>query len=58
MAGHYRGQCDCFAVYYEESNKVYLIQVDQVGTIKAKLRLVPAKNNQEKLVQWAKDYEL
>ncbi len=55
---HYRGQCDYFAVYHEELNKVYLLPVDQVGAVEAKLRLVPAKNNQEKFVRWAKDYEL
>ena len=53
---HYRGQCDYFAVYCEQLNKVYLIPVDQVGTTRAHLRLVPAKNNQEKNVRWAKDY--
>ncbi len=55
---HYRGQCDYFAVYCEELEKVYLIQVDQVGTTRANLRLMPSKNNQEKHVRWAKDYEL
>ncbi len=55
---HYREQCDYFAVYNEELNKVYLIPVDQVGITNAKLRLLPAKNNQEKYVRWAKDYEL
>lgn len=55
---HYRGQCDFFAVYCEELNKIYLLPVDEVGTTRAKLRLVPAKNRQEKNVRWAKDYEL
>ena len=55
---HYRGQCDYFAVYCEELNKVYLISVDEVGTTRANLRLMPAKNNQTKNVRWARDYEL
>ncbi|HLG60306.1 MAG TPA: group I intron-associated PD-(D/E)XK endonuclease [Ktedonosporobacter sp.] len=55
---HYRGQCDYFAVYNEDLNKVYLILVDEVGTNQAKFRLLPAKNNQAKHVRWAKDYEL
>ncbi|GHO77110.1 hypothetical protein KSD_48810 [Ktedonobacter sp. SOSP1-85] len=55
---HYREQCDFFAVYCEELNKIYLLAVDQVGTTRANLRLVPAKNNQEKYVRWAKDYEM
>ena len=40
---HYRGQCDYFAVYCEELDKVYLVPVDQVGVTRANLRLVPAK---------------
>ncbi|MEO7018647.1 MAG: group I intron-associated PD-(D/E)XK endonuclease [Ktedonobacteraceae bacterium] len=55
---NYRDQCDYFAVYCEKINKIYLLPVDQVGTNRAHLRLVAAKNNQEKNVRWAKDYEL
>ena len=55
---NYRGQCDYFAVYNERLNKVYLIPVDQVGTTRASLRLAPSKNNQDKNILWAKDYEL
>ncbi len=58
QAKHYRGQCDYFAAYCEKFNKVYLISVDEVGTATVDLRLVPTKNNQEKNVRWAKDYEL
>src|SRR6266581_3479014 len=55
---HYRGQCEYFAVYSAELNKVYLVPVEDVGTTRAHLRLEPSKNNQEKNVRWAKDYEL
>lgn len=55
---HYREQCDYFAVYCEQLQKIYLIPIDEVGTTNANLRLMPAKNNQEKGVRWAKDYEL
>ncbi len=55
---HYRGECDYFAVYCEKLNKVYLIKVDQVGISSAILRLLPPKNNSDKDVLWAKDYEL
>ena len=55
---HYRGQCDYFAVYSAELNKVYLVPVDDVGTTRAHLRLEPSKNGQEKHVRWARDYEL
>jgi len=55
---HYRGQCDYFAVYCEELNKVYFVPVDDVGVTQAQLRLTPTKNGQEKHVRWARDYEL
>jgi len=55
---NYRGQCDYFAVYKEELNKVYLIPVDQVGISQGCLRLAPTKRNQDRQVRWAKDYEL
>ena len=55
---HYRGQCDYFAVYCEKLHKVYLIQVDQVGTTGAALRLAPRKYNLDKNILWARDYEL
>jgi hypothetical protein len=54
---HYRGQCDFFAVYWEEFHKFYLLPVDQVGKVQAKLRLMPTRNNQEKNVRWASNYE-
>ena len=54
----YRGQCDYFAAYCEKLDKVYLIPVDDVGTIAANLRLAPTKNNQQNNIRWAKDYEL
>ncbi|MDQ6659985.1 MAG: group I intron-associated PD-(D/E)XK endonuclease [Chloroflexota bacterium] len=55
---HYRGQCEYFAVYVEQLEKVYLVPVEVVGVTSAKLRLTPTKNKQEKNVRWAKDYEL
>src|SRR6266516_2469915 len=55
---HYRGQCEYFAVYCADLGQVYLVPVDQVGKTRAHLRIEPTKNNQEKNVRWAKDYEL
>ncbi len=55
---HYRGQVDYFAVYCEMNGRVYFVPVDAVGVTNATLRLVPAKNKQEKNVRWAADYEL
>lgn len=57
-ARSYRGQCEYFAIYVEVLNKVYFIPVDKVGATHGTLRLTPSKNNQEKLIRWAKDYEL
>ena len=57
-ARSYRGQCEYFAGYVEALSKVYFIPVDDVGMARATLRLTPSKNNQEKNVRWAKDYEL
>lgn len=58
QARNYRRQCDYFAVYSQKLDKVYLVPVDEVGTISANLRLAPTKNSQEKSARWAKDYEL
>jgi hypothetical protein len=54
----YRGQIDYFAVYSPDIKKVYLVPVDHVGITEGRLRLEPPKNNQEKHVRWAKDYEV
>ena len=51
---HYRGQYE----YCADLGRVYLVPVDQVGRTRAHLRIEPTKNNQEKNVRWAKDYEL
>ncbi len=55
----YIGDAEYFGVYCAELNTVYLVPVDiapyasEVG-----LRVQPTKNNQEKKVIWAKDYEI
>lgn len=54
----YRGQVEYFAVYSPDTDKVYLVPVDHVGTGHGFLRLLPTENNQKKGVRWAKDYEL
>lgn len=55
---HYRGQADYFEVYVEQLDTVYFLPVEDVGLGRASLRLVPSKNNQEKHIRWARDYEL
>lgn len=54
----YHGPVDYFAVYYPDNRGIYLIPIDQVTTNETRLRLSPARNNQEKNIRWAKDYEL
>ena len=55
---HYRGQCDYFALYSAELNKVYLIPVDEVGATRAHLRLIPPKNKNQYGYRMASNYEL
>jgi hypothetical protein len=48
-----------FGVYSPNTGKVYLVPVSDVpsgGDVK--LRLLKAKNNQEKKIHWAQNYEL
>jgi hypothetical protein len=54
----YHGQVEYFAVYCSDTRGVYFIPIDQVTTNNMRLRLSPTRNNQEKNVHWAKDYEL
>jgi PD-(D/E)XK endonuclease len=54
----YEGEVDYFAVYCPETKGVYLLPVEHTGVSQMNLRLVPTKNNQEKNVRWAKDYEI
>lgn len=55
---HYQGQVDYFAVYSPDTRKVYLLPISDVRNTENCLRLVATKNNQEKHVKWAADYEL
>lgn len=54
----YHGQVDYFAVYCPQTKGTYLVPVSHTGSSQMNLRLVPTKNNQEKGVRWAKDYEI
>ena len=55
----YIGDAEVFGVYSPDTGNVYLVPVSDVpsgGDVI--LRLRKAKNNQEKGIRWAKDYEL
>ena len=55
----YRGRADWFAAYSPDTGKVYMVSVwDAPAASEMRLRLVPSKNNQEKHVKWAQNYEL
>jgi hypothetical protein len=54
----YREDVEYLGVYSPDTGKVYLIPVEVLPEAEAYLRLKPTKNNQEKRVIWAKDYEL
>ena len=55
----YRGEAEYFGVYSPDTDKVYMVPVDEVPEgIEVRLRLKKSRNNQEKYVRWAKDYEL
>lgn len=54
----YKGEADWFGVYCPETDKAYLIPVEEVGDNECSLRLEPTKNNQTKNIRWAKDYEI
>ena len=55
----YQGEADYFGVYSPDTGKVYLVPVEDVPLCsKGKLRLDATRNNQQKGVKWARDYEI
>ena len=55
----YKSEADYFGVYSPDTGKVYLVPVDEVPIgSKARLRVDATKNNQNKGVKRAKDYEI
>jgi hypothetical protein len=59
VAAGYQGEIEYFGVYCPDNGKVYLVPIGDVdvrGT--CFLRIDPPKNNQQKRIRWARDYEL
>ncbi|MEA2719266.1 MAG: hypothetical protein QOJ39_1130 [Candidatus Eremiobacteraeota bacterium] len=54
----YTGQIELLAVYCPETEKVYLLPEADLTRSKIQLRVVPARNNQLKMIRWASTYEL
>jgi hypothetical protein len=54
----YVGLAHLFAVYFPPKRSVYLVPLDAVGGFRAYLRLEPARNNQQRKVRFAADFEI
>jgi PD-(D/E)XK endonuclease len=51
-------QIDLFLVYCPDTDRVYAVGVDEVGSGSGFLRVDPAANGQVKRIRWAADHEL
>jgi hypothetical protein len=49
------GEIDYFAIYCPQTNSLFALPAEGHG-IAGVLRITPTKNNQKKLIRWAKDY--
>jgi PD-(D/E)XK nuclease superfamily protein len=54
----YHGQIDVFGVYCHDTNAVYIVPIEQVGTHQASLRVQAPRNGQRKGIRLAADYEI
>ncbi len=54
----YKGLADYFAVYSRDTNKVYLVPVEEVGEHSAYLRVEQPHRSLLPATRWARDYEL
>ena len=53
-----REEIDAVAAYCDEFDRCYLIPIERVdGLTTIRLRLAPAKNNQARRINWAKNFE-
>jgi hypothetical protein len=54
----YHGEIEYLAVYCPDNGKVYLIPEADLTRSSIYLRLVPPRNNMQKTIRWASQYEL
>jgi PD-(D/E)XK nuclease superfamily protein len=54
----YVGLAHIFGVYFPPKKSVYLVSLDAVGGFRGYLRLGPARNNQQRKVRFAADFEI
>jgi len=59
VAVDYVGQIEYFGVYCPDNGAVYLVPIADVPNHRlCSLRLEPPKNNQQKRIRWAREYEI
>jgi PD-(D/E)XK endonuclease len=51
-------QIELFLVYCQETDRVYAVDIGEVGPGSALLRVDPTANGQAKRIRWAADHEL
>ena len=54
----YYGEVELIAAYCEETDRVYMVPVEQAARVQVSLRVAPVKNGQQKAIRWAVNYEL
>lgn len=54
----YFGLAHIFGVYFPPTRSVYLVPLDAVAGFQGRLRLEPTRNNQQKKIRFAADFEI
>lgn len=54
----YQDDVEVFGIYCPDTNKTYMIPIEEAPGQELNLRVEPTKNNQQKKILWAKDYEI
>lgn len=54
----YIGDVEIFLVYCPETDRIYSVPVEDATTTTCTLRVDPTRNGQQRMVRWARDYEL
>ena len=57
-ARSYHGRADVFGVFCPAVDRVFIVPVDDTARGKTSLRLVPARNGQERRIRYADDYDV
>jgi hypothetical protein len=57
-ARSYHGLADLFGIYFPPSDDVFLVPVEAVARTEGRLRFEPTRNNQQKGIRLAADFEI